>query len=256
MNNIPIYVLNYKNQERQMIMDNQFKICGLDPIFHPGCSFDDSRIQSLANQYPNITDHTKKCWSCMFGHLDMMRDYLDNSTTDSDYMICCEDDIILDADFKNKLGDLMVSVREKKIDLLLLGYLITYPLSFESNIGDFRYRGKHAYVDLETGEKIDYRFYEYGFEIWGTQMYMVSRAYAEKMVSKYGDGSWLMENYGKAQFSADWILTKESPTRQLMYPMLAIEDGKSVYDHEGQAEYHRLSHSVHIVANPTIHYLE
>jgi len=248
--------LNYNNQERYDIMIRQFEQCGMSEKshFYSGCKLSDSRIQSLADIYPDINNHTKKCWSCMFGHLDMMRDFVQSST--EDYMICCEDDIILDRDFKNKLDDLMITVREKNIDLLLLGYLITYPILSEQDTNEFRYRGKHIYVDLEIGEKIDYRFYEYGFEIWGTQMYMVSRSYAEKMVQQYADGIWLLENYGKAQFSADWILTKESPSRQLIYPMLAIEDGKTTYEHEGQSEFHRLSHSVHICANRNINYID
>lgn len=244
--------LNYNNPQRNQNMRRQFQKCGIEEIshFYPGCSFDDPRIKAL----PNVSDHTKKCWSCMFGHLDMMQDFLLYST--DDYMICCEDDIMLDEAFKMKLDDIIPTIREKELDLILLGYLISYPILSEYNTNEFRYCGKHAYVDLENGEKIDYRFYEYGFEIWGTQMYMVSRSYAELLVYKYADGRWLMENYGKAQFSADWILTKESPTRQLIYPMLAIEDGKSEYEHEGQAEFHRLSHSVHVCANPIIHYLE
>jgi len=117
--------------------------------------------------------------------------------------------------------------------------LITYPM----NGGEIQ----SVYVNLQTAETTQYRYYTYE-DIWGTQMYMLSRGQAQQIVEKYANG------YADAflaspqtvypPFSADWTITKEGK-RRIVYPMLAIEDGLSTYDDEGQRQFHAAAHSAH-----------
>ena len=50
-------------------------------------------------------------------------------------------------------------------------------------------------------------------------------------------------------FSADWIITKDTVNRAIIYPMLALEDGKSKYSHEGQQNFHDRCHNEHFDHN-------
>jgi hypothetical protein len=79
-------------------------------------------------------------------------------------------------------------------------------------------------------------------------MYMLSRAQAQRIIEKYANGyaDRFLANPNEVfpPFSADWTITKEG-NRRIVYPMLAIEDGKSNYDDEGQRIFHNSSHYVH-----------
>ena len=90
-----IYCLNYNNETRRIKMEKIFNELGMDCFFYNGVDFSDERI----NKYNNIiSDHTKKCWSCMYGHLDMIHKFYYN--TDKEIGIFCEDDIYIHKDFK------------------------------------------------------------------------------------------------------------------------------------------------------------
>ena len=78
-------------------------------------------------------------------------------------------------------------------------------------------------------------------------MYMLSRAEAQRLVNKYSNH--YTDNNPNMPFSADWTITKDGATKRLVYPMLAIEDGLTTYDHAGQTEYHKLSHTAHVNAS-------
>jgi hypothetical protein len=235
-----IYCLNYENPTRCASMTTRFNAAGFLPnefVLHGGTSIQDSRIAGRG-----LINHTEKCWSCMYGHLDMIRDFI--SSTDDTYQhgIFCEDDILIDMDIKDRIAHIITDFDAMALDTLLLGYLITHPMTSAENMDK-----KSVYVDLQMGEPTHYRYYTYG-DIWGTQMYMLSRDQAKRIIEKYADGyaDRFLANPQEIYppFSADWSITKEGK-RRIVYPMLAIEDGKSQYDDEGQRHFHAIAHSAH-----------
>ena len=230
-----LYCLNFKNEVRAESMKTRF--AGLDAVLHPGVPNTDPRIAGRG-----LIPHTEKCWSCMYGHLDMIREFVDKDSRN--YGIFCEDDIMFDASFKSKLDHVLTDFEAMQMDTMLLGYLITYPIVGETN-GSYAKVGQSIYVDLDTTETTTFRYYDYG-DIWGTQMYLLSRKQAVKIVEKYANG-YADENRTIVPFSADWTITKEG-RRCIIYPMLAIEDGMTSYgdDDGGQRDFHMMAHRSHL----------
>jgi GR25 family glycosyltransferase involved in LPS biosynthesis len=233
-----LYCLNFKNEIRAKSMKTRF--AGIDAVLHPGVLTTDPRIAGR-----NLIPHTEKCWSCMYGHLDMIREFVENDSRP--YGIFCEDDILIDANFKSRLEHVLTDFEAMQMDTMLLGYLITYPIIGESN-GSFSKLGQSVYVDLDTTETTTFRYYDYG-DIWGTQMYLLSRKQAIRIVEKYANGyaDHFLANTTLTPFSADWTITKEG-RRCIVYPMLAIEDGLTSYgdDEGGQRDFHMMAHSSHL----------
>ena len=160
-------------------MTTRFKQVGITNFtMFPGVPLSDPRINS------SLEPNTQKSHSCMFGHLDMIRYFLDNS--DCPFGIFCEDDILIDANFKSRLEHVLTDFEAMQMDTMLLGYLITHPIVGESN-GSFSKLGQSVYVDLDTTETTTFRYYDYG-DIWGTQMYLLSRKQATQIVEKYANG--------------------------------------------------------------------
>ncbi len=219
---IPIYCLNFNNPTRKASMESRFKTTGITNYkMSAGVPLSDPRISATC-------EHTKKCYSCMYGHLDMIRDFLENDS--SPYGIFCEDDIMIDADFLPRLNHIVRDFEKQNLDIMLLGYLISYI------IGE-RHDGFSSLYEGTT-----YRYYGYAPEtIWGTQMYMMTRKHAKYIIDKYSSP----EANPDVHFSADWTITQEGE-RRIVYPMLAIEDGKTTYNDAGQAHFHHLSHIIHL----------
>ena len=216
---IPIYCLNFNNPTRKTSMESRFKAAGIHNYkMSAGVPLSDNRIKTTCN-------HTKKCHSCMYGHLDMIRDFLENDS--SPYGIFCEDDIMIDAEFMPRLDHIVHDFEKQNLDIVLLGYLIGHVISCD-------------FQPLYEGSK--YKYYGYAPEtIWGTQMYMMTRKHAKYIIDKYS----CPEANPNVHFSADWTITQEGE-RRIVYPMLAIEDGKTTYDNAGQAHFHHLSHVAHL----------
>jgi hypothetical protein len=229
-----IYCLNYANEQRRQAMTEKWQRVGVNATMFAGVPTTDPRIAGRG-----LHAHTEKCWSCMMGHLDMIRAYLEETGPEVGCAVFCEDDILIDADFRARLEHVVADFTTLGLDTLLLGYLIQYPMTGSTD-------RQSCYVDVETGHATQYRYYGYG-DIWGTQMYMLSREQAAWILAKYGGDyadRFLANPAEHTQFSADWSITKEG-RRALIYPMLAIEDGLSTYDDHSQREFHRLSHEAH-----------
>ena len=235
-----LYCLNFKNDVRAASMKNRFEKVNINAVLHPGVPTTDSRI---ANR--GLIPHTEKCWSCMYGHLDMIREFVEKDSRN--YAIFCEDDILIDSKFKSMLEHVLTDFEVMQMDTMLLGYLITYPVVGESN-GSYLKVEQSIYVDLDTTETTTFRYYEYG-DIWGTQMYLLSKKQATRIVEKYANGyaDHFLANTELTPFSADWTITKEG-RRCIVYPMLAIEDGLTSYGDEegGQRDFHMMAHSSHL----------
>jgi len=124
-----------------------------------------------------------------------------------------------------------------KLDVLLLGYLITFPIS--QHYQEFQLKNN---ISTFT-ENFSFNYHEFNNDIWGTQMYMISRENAKKILDKYYVGylEKIVTDSSLTPFSADWTITKDG-NRALLYPLLVIEDGKNIYDHIGQHNLHYYSY--------------
>ena len=121
-----IYCLNYENQTRRASMMSRFIKAGFTEdefVLHKGTSISDKRISGRG-----LINHTEKCWSCMYGHLDMMRDFINTTDETYKYGIFCEDDIMIDQDIKSRIEHVILDFDALSLDTLLLGYLITHQM--------------------------------------------------------------------------------------------------------------------------------
>ena len=87
-----IYCLNFENDVRKKSMRERFDKVDVSAVIYAGVPISDPRIAGRG-----LIPHTEKCWSCMYGHLDMIRDFVNNDSRQ--YGIFCEDDIMIDANF-------------------------------------------------------------------------------------------------------------------------------------------------------------
>ncbi len=153
--------------------------------------------------------------SCMYGHLQMLQKFVESNDP---YVIICEDDVHLHQDFWILIQQAIDKIAT--YDIILLGYL---------------YISKTM-----TWKQMDDRLYEYPDDLWGTQMYLISRRHA----------IYCLETFKRDQtepFSADWTITK-SGKRVILWPMIAVEE-KGHHDHFGQQAFHTACNNTNISFN-------
>jgi GR25 family glycosyltransferase involved in LPS biosynthesis len=201
------YCLSFNNIERKTQMKNRFTKLNLDVQFYDGVNMDDERISNVGGY---------GSWSCMYGHLDMINKFLNE--TDKEYGVFCEDDIYIHKEFADDIPKIIHDFKTMNLDVLLLGYLIIHPPSTE---------------------KIIKNYYSYHDHLWGSQMYMISRSHAKNLIQKYyGDYAVQSLTTNITPFSADWTITKDG-NRAMVYPMYAVEDGKKQYEWNDQEVLHK-----------------
>ena len=238
-------------------MKRAFLERGLDAHFYDGVGPDDRRIRGRP-----LDTNTKRAWSIMYGHLDMLRLFLNEGTK---FGIFCEDDILIRRDFGQHLPQIVEHFKELKLDVLLLGNLCSNP--------DFRYCSnfpeRHYHSTLERSaplaplapsqsalkepsqsalkepsqsalkEPYPFKYYAYDSNpesaVWGTQMYMLHRDQAQFLLQKYANGYSDQTIFDKSlvHFSADWTITKEGE-KAIIYPLVAIENYEAEYEDDGQ----------------------
>lgn len=221
------YCLSYKNEERKQVLSHSFSQLNINVEFYGGVGLDDPRLSILTEN----NGGAKRPWSCMYGHLDMINKFLNE--TDKEYGVFCEDDIYLDKNLGNDIPRLVEDFKTMELDVLLLGYLITYKI-------EGYYDGFSIKHDFSNKTR---KYHNYPGDLWGTQMYMLSRSHAKKLLEKYNNSYAEQSlnpelNANMNPFCSDWTITKEG-NRALVYPMYALEDGKSQYEHGGQHNFHQ-----------------
>jgi hypothetical protein len=216
MNSVGFYCLTYKNKGLAA-MKTMFSKMNINCDFYSGVEFTDRRLE-LA-----LSDGLKRIWSTCYGHLDMIRIFYESG---KEYGIFCEDDIIIRNDFIQTLPDILEDFNKLGLDILMLGYLCENYIDRYCN-----------FPTLLTREP--FKYLGYPNDLWGTQMYMISRAHALRILSKYyyGYAEQTLKNSSLTPFSADWTITKEGQ-RALMFPLVAIENFKEVYEDVHQTRSH------------------
>ena len=221
--NVDIYCLSFNNQKRKSIMSNKFKNFNNFIKIYKGVGFDDKRMF--------IKDAVL---SCMLGHMDMIKDFYNNSQ--DNYAIFCEDDIIIHKNL-NDIVNQIINNHTQGFDIILLGYLLNYKLSSSDD------SKKISINDI-------YDLHSYNDKLWGAQMYLISRSYAKYLIENF-DLSYAIKSKVFPEthtvYSSDWIITKKTNNRFLVYPPLCLENGDiQKYDHVGQRNFHKICYDLHI----------
>ena len=225
---IPMYVINFKDDERKKRMIDRFNAIGTYLHFVDPVTQDDPRLEKIL--------HKRTC-AIMLQHLDSVRHFYEN--TSAGHCIVCEDDIHISKYLNRDLPAILKNFDELELDMLLMGYL--WPHSIEYNW--------HFPVLKENISEANYKFCGYPDDLWGSQMYIISRKYAKYLLDNFTI-QVCIEHGPSYPYNPDWIITKNGK-RAIISPMIAVEEGDTKSDHYGQNEFHRQCHSNSY--NPDVH---
>jgi GR25 family glycosyltransferase involved in LPS biosynthesis len=224
---VVFYVINFKDDSRKKRMTERFDKLGIDLHFVDPVMEDDPRMDN--------TGLYKRTSSIMLQHLDSIRNFYENTT--AKYCIVCEDDIHISKHLSDHLPSIISDFEELNLDLLLLGYL--FP---QSSIP-----GNWHFPVLKSTNK--YSYHGYPDDIWGSQMYLISRKHAEYILNTFTI-EFGIKNLEVVHYNPDWTITKYGK-RAIINPMLAVEEGDDKSNHPGQTDFHQSCHNANY--NPDIH---
>ena len=222
MVSIQVYSFSFNNPERKARMTERFSTVGHPVMWVDPVPLTDPRITCAVGE--------KRLHSIMYNHLDMIAAFLAGT---SEYGIFCEDDIFIRRDFASTVQIAIDGYKRQGADVMLLGYLSTYkPFTYDIH-------GYHSALEQP------FVFLSIYPELWGSQMYMMDRAAAQRVLDTCCDPTKV-----SGPFSPDWVLTKFGKVVAI-YPMLAVEEGIVVTEHEGQRNFHQVCFQTHY--NKDIH---
>jgi len=213
-----VYCVNFQDENRRSKMIERFDRLKMPVNFVSPVFKSDSRLP-----IDGIREEHKRTYSIMLQHVDSIQDFLNTTDESEKYCIVCEDDVLLSKRFIEKLPGICQTFSDLDLDILLLGYLspdkvldsIIFPLL--KNEKEFTYTGYHS-------------------DLWGSQMYMVSREYAKRVVETFQPGYILRGD--SLPYNPDWTITK-CGKRALISPMLALEEGEVKNECYTQSSFHR-----------------
>tara|TARA_B110000008_G_scaffold270695_1_gene301200 strand:+ start:923 stop:1600 length:678 start_codon:yes stop_codon:yes gene_type:complete len=212
MTNLPIYIINCHNESRKKRMIDRFKHVDLMPTFN--CFTDISGIEQ--KYHMTLTIHDK----VMLSHMNCIKKFYESNKP---LGIICEDDIYIHKTLDKEIEKVTTFITNNQYDILLLGYLLNYKPPY------------HYHNLITSFDK--YKVYDYNDELWGLQMYMITRKYAKYLLDNFPI-QWKFDNPKKA-WASDWIISKNGK-RAMIYPMLAVEEGDRICDNDSsQKRYHR-----------------
>jgi len=206
-------------------MIDRFAHFEITPILTPPVETTDPRLAEAPAD-------SKRVWAVMLQHLDSIRHYYE--TSQAPYCIVCEDDIHISKTFVDDIHELLPYVEELQLDLVLLGYLLPFKIDMSTYLHQ-----QHMPIIGRTNKFSLHRFPD---DIWGCQMYLFPRRYAEIMLELY-TVEHALANIGQLNYNPDWTLTKNGH-RVLTCPMVAVEEGINVSGDGGQVAYHIQCHQV------------
>jgi GR25 family glycosyltransferase involved in LPS biosynthesis len=220
MFNVGFYCINFKDEKRREKMMNRWEALELDLHFVPPVECSDKRLTDLEIDIAN----EKRTWAIMLQHLDSIRHFIEN--TDKKYCVVCEDDILVSKYLKVDLVEIIQTYEKLDLDVMLLGYLVPYTIHDEN----------HHYPLKERNHMFSY--HDYPNDLWGSQMYMVSRKHGQKLLDKYTIHYALQTIDENTPFSPDWTLTKFG-NNAIVYPMIALEEGDTKCDLDSEITFHQ-----------------
>ena len=213
---IGFYCVNFKDEDRRNKMTSRFQQLGLTLNFVDPVGKDDARLADV----PERAD--KRAWSIMLQHMDSIRHFVEE--THNDFCIVMEDDILVSKDIVNDLPELIETYNKLQLDVLVLGYLLPFKI----------YDYNTCFSLKERNDK--YSYFDFPGDLWGSQMYMVSRNHAVNLIERYTI-KHAIETIETEPFSPDWTLTKYGK-KAIIYPMIAVEEGGTKADLHSESQYH------------------
>jgi len=217
----PIYCVSAPgNEPRRLRMRQRMTQVGLscDFLASPLTAADVSKLVAATGQ-SEPTGLDLRTAAVMLDHLELIRRFVHE--TRAAHVIVCEDDIYLRRTLKQDLPSIVRQFDANDLDVLLLGYL--WPWREDNAAG--------------------YQLHDYDDDLWGSQMYLLSRPHAIHLLETY-TLAWAIAHSSDSSdssakpFSPDWILTKVG-RRARLSPMVAVEEGVVHTTHAGQIEFHR-----------------
>jgi GR25 family glycosyltransferase involved in LPS biosynthesis len=229
VDDVLVYIVNYKDTERRARMVERFEKVGMKINFIDPVENTDVRIKDLDVGIEKRT-------SCvMLQHMDSIKNFYNQS--DCEYCIVGEDDVLISKHFKTVLPEVLSNFKKLNLDLLLLGYMFSQKIY-------------NVHFPLKNGS---YSYNEFPNDLWGSQMYLISRKHAKFLLDKYTI-QFAIDHKGEAAhpdkmfFSPDWSLTKEG-NRAVIIPMIALEEGNVKNDNWSQNKFHKESFEVNYSAD-------
>ncbi|MEO0236648.1 MAG: glycosyltransferase family 25 protein [candidate division WOR-3 bacterium] len=222
-NRIPVYIINYYNQARKERMIKRFEQFGITPYFPPGVELTDER---LINVSPT---NEKRVWSIMLQHLDALKHFC--KTTNASKCIVAEDDIYISKSFSSDLQEIIPVFDRQNLDILLLGYLLPFKINMDLNNQVWM---NHYFPIID--QSINRKYHRYPNDLWGCQMYLISRQHAQFLLDKYTVQYAL--DHPNEPYNPDWIITKTG-NRAIVNPMIAVEEGVNNSNCHSQIDFHQ-----------------
>ena len=233
-------VLCYPNPIREKRMRAQWKALGWEDHvwMSPGIDLTDPRVRDILKDddvHRPDPDGMRRNFSITWGHLDMIRRFVSHSSYN--YAIFCENDIVVSKTLEQDVAWALERIKAYPLDILLLGFL--------NSVAPGDYPDRYA-VHPASDSTPDRTLFCYPDDHWGVQMYMITRNYAQRLLDTYTAEfvrkSWRGES-GVPAFSPDHTLSKLASfdRRAFLFPMAAIEDGTTSYEHGGQHHFHQAS---------------
>jgi len=221
------YCVSYNSPERAHTMTDRFASLDISLNIHTGVQMDDPRLAYTTDMA------RRRVNSVFYGHIDNLANFY---ATGKKYGFTSEDDVYIRKDLAKRMPTIIREFEEMKLDVLLLGYMTQYPIK------DW-WSGYHFTYPYD--ESREYQYHSYPEHQWGIHLAMFSREYAKRVIETFTPdyAERALHDTTLAPPNPDWTLTKLTKRRALIYPMMAVEDGKGNYDHWGQGEFHRNSHN-------------
>lgn len=211
---LPVYCLSFANSDRQRRMEKRFATVKVLPIFVEPTPTDRFKADVLASGVDVPPGFDFRVTAITLNHMKMVRQFVENSS--AEYGVFCENDIHLRLTLGTDLRQMTEHCTRLALDVLLCGYLLPY---------------------REAVPRGSYVVQPYGDDLWGAQMYMLSRSHA-KLLLETLTVEWALAHPNEP-CSPDWTITKRG-RRARVLPMLAIEEGTIVDQHDaGQVNFHR-----------------
>ena len=136
-------------------------------------------------------------------HLQMIFDFYYG--TNRAYGIFCEAEIYIHKDLRAILAKILSDFSVLKLDILLLGYDVHFPITESMVTRGFPFK-------RETNTRSAYTYHDYPEDLVGTQMYVFSRKHAKYLLDKYYTGyvnKTFVDNRGEPFCSTGFIITRE-----------------------------------------------
>ena len=179
----------------------------------------------------------------MHGHIAALETF---SNTAELTAIVIEDDVMLRNDYAAHIGMITAAFWGASLDVLMLSYLWPFPA---------RYEIQGSWIAELFPKKITpFAFFGFPDDIWGTQMYMLTRQHARHVLAGHGTQTCYEQraelDTSLKPWSADWIITKTGH-RALSVPMLGLEEGKPTQGDAFEHDYRAKTFASNYL--PTIH---